>query len=124
MFSISSRGGFEKTEAWLKKMHDQKMFDALARYGDIGVSALASATPFETGETSRGWSYEIKRDSGSWSIIWSNSHVEAGRPIAILLQYGHGTGTGGYVEGRDFINPALRPIFDQITSEAWKAVTS
>lgn len=123
MFSFEYKGGGD-TEAWLKKMARQEIFEALSHFGQAGVDALAAATPFETGETSRGWSYEIISDYKSWSIIWNNSHVEAGTPVVILLQLGHGTGTGGYVEGRDFINPALRPIFDRITAEAWKAVTS
>lgn len=105
-------------------MIDDEIFATLERYGDMGVSALASSTPYDTGETSRGWTYEVVRDSKSWSLIWSNNHVVAGTPVAILLQYGHGTGTGGYVEGRDFINPAMQPLFDAMAEEAWKVVTS
>jgi hypothetical protein len=90
----------------------------------MGVNALSAATPEDSGETANSWYYEIVRDGKYWSIIWGNTHIEQGRPIAVLLQYGHGTRTGGYVEGRDYINPALQPIFDQIATEAWKAVTT
>lgn len=124
MFGFSTSGSFDKTEAFLKKMADGHIFDQLSRYGQAGVNALAAATPKDSGETANSWYYEIVRDNSSWSIIWGNNNVVDGRPIAVLLQYGHGTGTGGYVEGRDYINPALQPIFDQIAAEAWKAVTS
>ena len=100
------------------------LFKVLDSYGREGVFALASATPVDSGLTSESWNYEIKRSRGSYSIIWSNSHVVDGTPVAIMLQYGHGTGTGGYVQGRDFINPAIRPVFDRIADKVWKAVTS
>ena len=124
MISFEATGSFKNTEAWLRRISDQSIFDQLSRFGQAGVNALASATPVESGETANSWTYEVVKDSKSWSIIWGNTHINEGRPIAILLQYGHGTGTGGYVEGRDYINPALRPIFDQMVGEAWKAVTS
>lgn len=89
----------------------------------MGVQALASATPAESGETAAAWSYEIVRRRGYFSIRWHNSHVEDGRPIAILLQYGHGTRQGGYVQGRDYIMPAMRPIFDQIDAEMRRVVS-
>lgn len=123
MFSLSSKGGWDKTEAWLKKMSNGDIFSKLEGYGQEGVNALQAATPVESGQTASSWYYEILQESGSWSIVWGNSHSEGGSVIAILLQYGHGTGTGGYVQGRDFINPALRPVFDRISNEAWKAVT-
>lgn len=122
--SYSSSGSFSNTEAFLKKMKEGSIFAALERFGQMGVDALARSTPVDEGETARSWYYEIIKDTNSWSIVWGNSHVEDGRPIAVLLQYGHATGDGGYVQGRDYINPALQPIFDQILSEAWKAVTS
>jgi hypothetical protein len=122
--SISSSGSFDNTEAFLKRVTSGDIFVTLDRYGQIGVQALANATPKRTGLTSSSWSYEIMRDSTSYSIVWSNSNVVDGRPVAILLQYGHGTGTGGYVQGRDYINPALQPIFDQIEEEVRKAVFS
>lgn len=123
MFSVSSTGDFNKTEAWLKRMASGDVFSTLDRFGQVGVAALSAATPTETGLTAGSWNYEIVRDGTSYSIIWGNTHTEGGRQIAVLLQYGHGTGTGGYVQGRDYINPALRPVFDQIAAEAWKAVT-
>lgn len=122
--SASFTGDFGLTEAWMRKMLSGDIFNVLTRYGQMGVDALSRGTPVETGETAQSWYYEIVRDGQSYSIIWGNSHVEDGRPIAILLQYGHGTGTGGYVEGRDYINPAIQPIFDQMAAEAWKAVTA
>ena len=87
------------------------------------MAALASATPMETGKTASSWFYEISHDKGSATITFSNSNINKGVPIAIILQYGHGTGTGGWVEGRDYINPAIQPIFDKIANEAWKEVT-
>lgn len=124
MFSFQVNGDFAKTEQWLQKMKDGNIYTALEKYGAEGVAALRSATPVESGETAAAWTYEVKKDAKSYSIIWSNTHVENGRPIAILLQLGHGTGTGGYVQGRDFINPALRPIFDQMVEAVWKEVTA
>lgn len=124
MFTVSTSGSFDGTEAWLKKISSGDIFQQLSRYGEVGRSALAGATPVDSGATAAGWYYEILQDGNSWSIIWGNSHIVDDRPIAILLQMGHGTRTGGYVEGRDYINPALQPLFDQISSEAWKAVTS
>lgn len=124
MFSLSSQGSFEKTIASLKKMSDGSGFNALSVYGQMGVNALAAATPVESGETANSWFYEIIQNGTSWSIVWGNSNVIDGRPIAVLLQYGHGTGTGGYVPGQDYINPAMRPILDRMVSEGWKVVTS
>lgn len=122
--SASSSGSWDNTEAWLKRMSaGANVFASLERFGKAGVAALSAATPKESGDTAAQWFYEIIQDSGSWSIVWGNNHVEDGRQIAVLLQYGHGTRTGGYVEGRDYINPALRPIFDQMAAEGWKVVT-
>src|SRR4051794_34177692 len=104
MFSFSSKGDFSNTERWLLQMKDQRIFDALSKYGEIGRAALASATPADTGETANAWYYEILKDATSWSLIWGNSHVNEGRPIAVLLQIGHATRTGGYVQGRDYMN--------------------
>jgi hypothetical protein len=124
VISFESKGSFDKTEAFLKKVAKADIFSALERYGQMGVSALASATPQDSGETANSWYYEVVQDATSWSIIWGNNNVVNGRPIAVLLQYGHGTGGGGWVEGRDYINPALKPIFDQMANEGWKVVTS
>ena len=124
MFSFQTSGSFDNIEKFLKKAQSGTLFDSLARYGQEGVNALAAATPLDSGETASSWTYEIIQNGSSWSIVWGNTHINDGRPIAVLLQYGHGTGTGGYVEGRDYINPALRPIFDRMTEEGWKVVTS
>lgn len=121
---VESSGSFDNIEAFLKKMADSSIFDQLTRFGQEGVNALAAATPQDSGETANSWYFEIVKDGSTWSIVWGNSNIVAGRPIAILLQYGHGTGTGGYVEGRDYINPALRPVFDRIAAEAWRVVTT
>jgi hypothetical protein len=122
--SFSARNSSDKTEKFLRTMMSQNLFDSLEKYGREGVQALMRATPAESGETARGWKYEVLREHGSYSIIWGNSHIEEGRPIAVLLQYGHATRTGGYVAGRDYINPALRPIFDRMANDGWKVVTA
>jgi hypothetical protein len=124
MFSIESKGSFDNTESFLRRASSGSIFATLERFGQMGVDALRAATPADSGETANGWYYEVVKDSKSWSIIWGNNNVVDGRPIAVLLQYGHGTRNGGFVQGRDYINPALQPIFDQITAEAWKAVTA
>lgn len=124
MISFSSSGSFQKTESFLKKMSKPNIRSVLDGYGRQGVAALASATPSETGLTAHSWTYDIEESGGTWTIVWSNTHVVGGNVIAILLQYGHGTGTGGYVQGRDYINPAIRPIFDKIADSVWKVVTS
>lgn len=100
------------------------MFNALDGFAREGIAALASATPVDSGLTAGSWDYQIQKSRGFYQIIWTNSNVVDGRPIAIMLQYGHGTGTGGYVEGYDYINPAMRPVFDRIAENVWKAVTS
>ena len=123
MIKISHKGDFTKTTRFLK---NAKMFDphkVLDRYGRAGVAALSAATPTDTGLTASSWSYEIRVSAGSYEIRFNNSNIQNGVPIAIILQYGHGTGTGGWVEGRDYINPAIQPIFDQIADEAWREVT-
>lgn len=125
MFSITSTGTPGKTEAWLAKIRNTNIMAQLDRYGQMGVEALSSATPIESGETAHSWYYKVVRNGGSFAIEWHNSHQTVdGTPVAILLQYGHGTGTGGYVQGRDFINPAMRPVMDKIADEVWKVVTS
>lgn len=112
-----------KTQARLERLRDRDIFIGLEKYAQMGVEALRAATPVDEGDTAAGWTYEIVRRKGYFSIRWMNTHKEGGAPVAILLQHGHGTGTGGYVEGRDYINPAMRPIFDQIDSEVRKVVT-
>lgn len=124
MISIKQRGDFKKTEKFLKKSFGRDYLSILEKYGQQGVSALSAATPVDTGLTVSSWSYEIIQNGSSISIVWNNSNVQNGLNIAILLQYGHGTRNGGYVSGRDYINPALRPIFDKMADAAWKEVTS
>jgi hypothetical protein len=120
---ITQKGSFDNTERYLSHLKKDDLYAALSRYGSLGVNALSNATPQDTGETAHSWYYEIKQHKGYYSIRWHNHHTNEGRPIAILIQYGHGTGTGGYVQGRDYIMPAIRPIFDQIAADAWKEVT-
>jgi hypothetical protein len=122
MITIKQKGSFNNTETWLRKMKEKDRLAILSRYGSLGVNALSNATPTETGLTAESWSFSIVQRPGYYSIRWHNSHVEDGIPIAIILQYGHGTRTGGYVQGRDYIMPAIRPIFDQIVAEADKAL--
>lgn len=123
MIVIEHHGNFSKTDAFLMRASKHAYTKILGKYGQMGVDALAAATPSESGKTANSWGYEITADHGDYSIIWTNSNVNDGVPIAIILQLGHGTGTGGYVQGRDYINPALQPIFDQIAEKAWREVT-
>ena len=123
MISVESHGDFKNLEAFLKRMQKGDIFRSLSKYGEIGANALSNATPRDSGETAQAWYYEIVQNRRYWGIIWKNRNVVSGRPIAILLQYGHGTGTGGYVQGRDYINPAIRVIFERIADEAWREVT-
>ena len=120
-----SKGDFRHTFSFLKKMKNEEYLEVLNELGSRGVDALAAATPKDSGRTASSWSYEVVRESGSTSIIWSNSNLGKGWfPIAIELQYGHGTGTGGFVQGVDYINPAIRPVFDEISDAVRKAVMS
>lgn len=121
---FKQRGDFKNTEKFLKKAQKNDFFSALEKYGRMGVSALESATPVDSGLTAGSWDYEIHQSHGSVTIYWTNDNVNKGVPIAVILQYGHGTRNGGYVQGRDYINPAIQPIFDKIAEEVWKEVTS
>ena len=123
MITFRQKGDFSKLSRYLERAKEAARIGVLDKYGREGGSALASATPVESGKTAGSWYYEIKRQNGSVSIIFKNSNINKGVPIAIVLQYGHGTGTGGWVEGRDYINPAIQPIFDRIADEAWREVT-
>ena len=122
MITFTVKSSYE-TDAYLRRLQSKDFKRVLDKYGKAGVDALAHATPIDSGETAASWGYTIEQTVDSVSIVWTNSNVNDGVPIAIILQYGHGTGTGGYVQGRDYINPAMRPIFDQLTEEAWKEVT-
>lgn len=124
MFRIKQKGGLTKTKKFLKNASSMKIRDILERYGEMGVDALSSATPINTGETSAAWGYEINRTVKGIEIVWTNSNVVNGVPIALILQYGHATNGGGYVEGLDYINSALRPVFEQLADAAWKEVVS
>lgn len=124
MITFKHKGDFKKTEKFLKKSLGKDYQKVLERYGDYGVKALSAATPVESGITASSWSYEIVQKDSFISIVWKNSNIQKGVNIAVILQYGHGTRNGGYVEGRDYINPALRPIFDSLADAAWKEVTS
>lgn len=124
MISFRQKGDFSNLTHFLEKAKERVHLGDLDRYGRAGVAALASATPVDTGETANSWYYKIENRNGSVSIGFYNSSIQNGVPIAIILQYGHGTKNGGWVEGRDYINPAIRPIFDQIADTAWKEVTT
>lgn len=123
MISFKQKGDFSKITSYLEKAKGTVKQSILDKYGQEGVKALSAATPVDSGLTASSWHYKIERQSGSVSISFHNSNIQNGVPIAIILQYGHGTRTGGWVEGRDYINPAIRPIFDKIANEAWKEVT-
>lgn len=116
-------GSFKNTLSFLRRMKNKEAYALVERYAQEGVSALQSHTPVDSGITASSWSYEIV-DEANMKIIWKNHNINKGVNIAIILQYGHGTGTGGYVVGRDYINPAMQPTFDNIAEKVWKAVTS
>lgn len=123
MIKFRQKGDFSKFTHYLEKVKEIVKLGDLDKYGREGVAALASATPVDTGLTASSWRYEIQHGNDSVSIAFYNDNVQNGVPIAIILQYGHGTRNGGYVQGRDYINPAIKPIFDKITEDAWKEVT-
>lgn len=123
MISFRQKGDFSKLTRFLEKAKEAVKIGDLDRFGREGVAALASATPVDSGLTASSWYYEIKHGKESVSISFHNSHINKGVPIAIILQYGHGTRNGGWVQGRDYINPAVQPIFDKIADNAWKEVT-
>jgi hypothetical protein len=123
MITITQRGSFNNTEKYLSHLSDDDLYSVLDHYGSLGVAALSNATPRRSGLTAESWYYEIKQHKGYYSIIWHNRNVQDGKPIAILIQYGHGTGTGGYVQGIDYVMPAVRPIFEEMANDIWKEVT-
>lgn len=123
MITFRQKGDFSKLTRYLERVKEAVKLGNLDKYGREGVAALASATPIESGKTANSWYYEIENSNGSATISFYNSNVNKGVPIAIILQYGHGTGTGGWVQGRDYINPAIQPVFDRIAEEAWREVT-
>ena len=123
MISFRQKGDFSKLTRFLERAKETVRLGDLDKYGREGVAALSSATPIDSGLTGDSWYYKIDNKHGSAKISFYNSNIQDGVPIAIILQYGHGTGTGGWVEGRDYINPAIQPIFDKIANDAWREVT-
>lgn len=124
MIRIRHRGDFKNTERFLSKAQKKEFLKSLEKYGRLGVSALSSATPVDSGKTASSWDFKVRYSQGGASIEWTNSNINDGVPIAVIIQMGHGTRNGGYVLGRDYINPAMRPVFDKISNEVWKEVTS
>lgn len=124
MISIRHKGDYAKLTRYLEKAKKAARVSILDKYGKAGVDALAAATPVDTGLTAKSWYYRVETNAKSATITFCNSNIQNGIPIAIILQYGHGTRNGGWVQGRDYINPALQPIFDKIVNDAWKEVTA
>ena len=124
MVTFKHRGNFNHLEKFLNRVKNQSYLNILDKYGQEGVEALSKMTPVDTGKTASSWTYEIERTKNNTTISWINTNEVNGVNIAVILQYGHGTGTGGYVQGRDYINPAMQPVFDKIAEEAWKEVAS
>ena len=123
MISFRQKGDYAKLTRYLERVKSAAHISELDKYGRAGVAALASATPVDSGKTANSWYYEIEYSKGSATISFHNTNIQNGVLIAIILQYGHGTGTGGWVEGRDYINPAIQPIFDKLANDAWREVT-
>ena len=123
MITFRHEGDFSKLNRFLEKEKEVVHLGDLDKYGREGVAALASATPVDTGATARSWKYEIINKKGTIQLTFNNSNIQNGVPIAIILQYGHGTRNGGWVQGRDYINPAIQPIFDRIANDMWREVT-
>lgn len=124
MITVKVLGSYDKTMSFLRNLKKLDISRILDSCGSQGVQALASATPRDSGRAASSWYFEVHRGKTNCAIVWLNNDVENGFPVAIMIQYGYGTGTGGYVMGQDYINPAIQPIFDQITDKVWKAVTS
>lgn len=122
MFSLDSNDPFKKTEKFLEDLQKINVIDILHRYGRLGVDSLAEATPTDTGLTASSWVYDLVQDRSGYSILWNNTNTKDGVNVAVILQYGHGTGTGGWVEGHDYVNPAIRPIFEGMADEIDKEV--
>jgi hypothetical protein len=124
MFRVVSRGSFSRTSRFLTHLKSGDIYRQLDQHGRRGVEALSAATPRDTGATAEAWTYNIERSRGKVVISWNNTNDNQGAKIAVLIQYGHGTGTGGFVHGQDYINPAIQPVFDKIASDVWKQVTN
>lgn len=124
MISVSVSGSFDKTTNFLKKLQKLEIEKIISAQAQRGVEALSRATPVDSSRAASSWDYAVKKSSKGVTITWTNSDIENGYPVVVMIQYGHGTGTGGYVQGIDFINPAMRPIFDEIAQTVWRAVIS
>lgn len=122
MIGITSSGSYNDTESWLARLLNGNIFRVLDRYGQLGVDALSGNTPVESGLTAQSWGYTAGVSNGAYGIEWFNTNVNDGVQIAIIIQYGHGTGTGGFVSGIDYINPAIQPVFDLMIAEFWNEV--
>lgn len=122
MIEFTQKGDFNNLEKLLNKILGKKYLNILAKYGQMGVAALSAATPVDSGQTATSWNYEIIQNGDETKLVFTNSNINKGVNIAVILQYGHGTGTGGYVQGRDYINPAVQPVFDKLTEELWREV--
>lgn len=123
IIKVTKKGNFNKTRNVIKNIHNKKYMNILERIGRLGVDALSRATPVDTDKTSNSWGYSIEQGENSVSVVWTNSNIVNGwANVAVLIQYGHATRNGGYVQGRDYINPAMRPLFDQLAKEAWEAI--
>ncbi len=123
LISFEHKGNFSATEKFLMKLRHTNVEQILEKYGQMGVEALAAATPVKTGKTAASWYYTVSRENGAYVISWNNSNLDGGVPVAVIIQTGHGTKNGGYVRGRDYINPAMGPVFDAIANSAWKEMT-
>lgn len=123
MIKVSQRGNFNKTERFLNHAVKAEYLSILEKYGQEGVIALSNATPVDSGKTASSWYYKIEHTDRSYTITWCNSNVVDGVPVVVLIQYGHGTRNGGYVEGNDYIHPSIKPIFEELANAAWKEVT-
>ena len=123
MISFKQHGDFSKTDNFLKSLKQQRMYNAIEQYAQKGIEALAAATPVDSGLTASSGYYNIKYAASGVTIEYCNSNIQNGVPIAVILQYGHGTGTGGYVKGVDYINPALQPVFEETLNNVWREVT-
>lgn len=123
MIKVTVKGDYKKTEKYLKRVQKMSLDEYLNRAGVMGVAMLAAYTPIDSGRTASSWDYEIHKSHDMVKIVWTNSNTSNGIPIAVLIQYGHATRNGGYVEGRDFINPAIQPVFDKLAEDIWTEVT-
>lgn len=123
IITFTEKGSFRNMERYLKRLNTTQVYAILNKYGDMGVAKLSQATPTDSGETANAWYYTIEQRKGYYSIRWHNNNIQHGIPVAVLLQYGHGTRNGGFVPGIDYIMPAMRPILEEIANKAWEEVT-